>query len=270
MLSKFVEFLSNNFKYLRLSFLDLSPIPLYVGGVMFRTISSLGIGVVLIFSLTGCGSYVASEYAPPHWDYSEGCGNQASCLPEKPELDIDGEVNAGPFGTFSIIELDKLNNILSFNLPLPFNPLGTEVEGDLRNLPGAKWAIRKNSKGNWELSLLIPIELIVNGVKFAEPAKLPNGDPLPGIPGGELPKVGLDIDRGRFEGSLFLGVEAMGIFVPTPGFNPFLKLTFPIKSKNQRKVLGYLSTVPEKRAFDGGFFLSFRIPDGLARLIDGN
>jgi hypothetical protein len=106
-------------------------------------------------------------------------------------------------------------------------------------------------------------------VKFAPSKRLPNGDPLPGVPGGELPSIGLELDQTDFFGNLYFGIETFAIFVPTPGFDPLLKLTFPIKNKSNRKTIGYISAVPEKAAFDGGFFLSLRVPDELARLIDG-
>lgn len=229
--------------------------------------------VVLSLLFMGCGqgfkSVVDLKQAKNGACAPSICGTEP-VNPEDPwsKVDLSGTVEAGPFGTHKVIDVDKVNNLLLISLPLPVNPFGgMTISKPIPELPGAEVRLEQ-SGSSYALVLAIPLKYVVRGVEFADPGKLPNGDPLPGIPGGELPKLGLKLNRDGRDVFLYLGKGAVGVFVPTPEFDPFLNLTFPIKNKSQRRIIGYFATVSKKGTSAGGFFMSVLIPADIQRIID--
>lgn len=172
------------------------------------------------------------------------------------------------FGTQGF-EIDKNNNLLKLVVDLPVNIFGGSMRYDISELPGSFVAIEPNpNSGQWQLSFNVPLQYLVKGVNLVGPKTLPNGDDLPGVPGGEPPRIAGHIVKGKLDLYIYGSVKYFGIYVPTPGFNPFLDLTFPIKNKDKTKILGYFATVSEKRGFSGGLFISIVFPPELARVLD--
>ena len=100
---------------------------------------------------------------------------------------------------------------------------------------------------------------------------MPNGDPLPAVPGGELPHLAVQ-NTSKVNFYAYGNVKYFALFVPTPGLNPFVNLTFPINNAAGTKTLGYLATVAQKvtgsTTFDGGFYLAMVFPPELAAILD--
>jgi hypothetical protein len=89
------------------------------------------------------------------------------------------------------------------------------------------------------------------------------------MPTGEYPTLGLAIDAGsNNKVYLFIGVNAVGIFVESGFFPEYLGITAPIKNKAATRTLGYFTIVPKAGAQKGGLFLSFLMPKDLATIID--
>lgn len=190
-------------------------------------------------------------------------------LPGDPweKVDLDGTVSAGIFGKHKVIDVDKIRNLLLISIPLPINPFGGMVSLPLPQAPDIEVGVEQ-SGSSYALVMKVPLKYIVKGVQFADAGKLPNGNPLPGVPGGELPRLGLKIFKNANEAYLYLGKGAVAVFVPTPKFNPYVNLTFPIKNKSQRKIIGYFASVAQQNPYAGGFFLSVVLPDDIQRAID--
>ncbi len=183
------------------------------------------------------------------------------------DVDLDGTVSAGVFGTHKVVDIDKVNNLLLISVPLPVNPVDATGSIPIKKFPGTEISVEASDNG-YAMVLKIPLKYIVRGVEMSNVSKLPNGNPLPGIPDGELPRLGLKIYKNNNEAYLYLGKGAVGIFVPTPKFNPYVSITFPIKNKSQRKIIGYFASVAEQNLYAGGFFLSIVLPDSVQRAID--
>jgi len=238
-----------------------------------KKVSVFLIGVALAATaVTACGpsgKKVAATLSSQSTDgTSSGIGSGNPSAPADPlaAVDVDGYVDV--MGSkHQIISLDKVNKTLIISAPLPENPLGAVGHVDLAELPGAYIEIGPDNSGEWELRLVVPLRYFKN-VDLADPHALPNGDPLPSVPGGELPRIAAHIQNSKGELYLYLSSTIFAVFVPTPGINPTIGLTLPIKNRKKTKILGYLSTVPEKKPYPGGVFASFMIPLELARIID--
>jgi hypothetical protein len=100
---------------------------------------------------------------------------------------------------------------------------------------------------------------------------LPGGRALPMMPSGEYPSLGLAIDASsNNKVYLYIGVNAVGIFVESGFFPEYLGITAPIKNKAGTRTLGYFTIVPKQGQNKGGLFLSFLMPKDLATIIDNH
>ncbi|MES2854831.1 MAG: hypothetical protein V4692_03155, partial [Bdellovibrionota bacterium] len=129
-------------------------------------------------------------------------------------------------------------------------------------------SVEKQADGSSALALRIPLEKYLHGIEFLPAKRLPNGDPLPAIPDGELPSLAVKISRwADIKATIYLAPQVVGIYVNSP-IDPRISITLPIRNAARTRTWGYLSSVPKKGDFDGGFFLSFAMPDAIARMID--
>ncbi|MBX9768769.1 MAG: hypothetical protein K2X47_15960 [Bdellovibrionales bacterium] len=183
-------------------------------------------------------------------------------------VDLSGAVSGGPYFEANAIGLDRGSQSIDLKLPLPQNPFGQEFTADIPELPGAKIGLVQDASGHWSVALRVPLKYLIKGVDVGVPGKLPNGDELPGIPGGEKPIYALDVHRLGRTITVYIGLQAAAVFVPTPEFNPYVALGFPIRNQSQRQVVGYFSTVPKKTTFAGGFYMAAVIPDSVARVLE--
>jgi hypothetical protein len=184
-------------------------------------------------------------------------------------VNVDGSINGGRFDRTKVVEIDKAAKMLVLRMPFIAGiQIGVQVPTPIPELPGATIGIEPNTDGSSSLVLRIPLEKVLRGVDFLPKGRLPNGDPLPAIPEGELPSLGLTFNNQRdIKGALYLSPTVVGLFINTK-FDPFIRLTLPIRDQARTRTFGYFTSIPAKPGFDGGFFLSFALPDDLARAID--
>lgn len=185
------------------------------------------------------------------------------------DINVDGTINGGRFDKTQVVSIDKNTKQLVIRMPFIAGiALGAQAAAPIPDIPGASLGIESNADGSSSLVLRLPLEKVLNGMMTLPKGRLPNGDPLPAIPDGELPSVGLAVERsGNLRGALYLGPTVVGLFVTTK-FDPFIRLTLPIRNQSRTVTWGYFTTIPAKTGFDGGFFLSIALPADLARAID--
>lgn len=232
---------------------------------LFRTLALLG-----LFTLTvSCGrNFKSSSLLEANLTCTEKCSETQNEVWSK--IELEGQISGGPYGTdgFVVSSVDPNAKTLKFRIPLGVNPFGGAFSVDIPELPGAKASLSQDDRGRWILAIDVPLIYVTRGVKNIPSEKLPNGDPLPGIGGGgELPKIGLQLGIKGAEVDLYIGANALAVFVPTPGFNPYVNLTYQIRNKN-RLPIGFFATVAKKAPWEGGFYGSVVLPDEVARLID--
>ncbi len=186
------------------------------------------------------------------------------------QIPKEGEIAEGPLQGTRAYTIDQKTNSVLFEMPLfgGKNSSKTAIKG----IPGGTFEVlNKTARVNIPLQYLSTNSIQPQGnVSLIDPTKLPNGDPLPGIPGGELPKIaaGPINVRDGVDLYIYLASKYVGVFAETKNVNPYVKMTFPIKDLGQTQIVGYFSTVPAKGNFPGGFWLSMVIPPELQRLIE--
>ncbi len=184
-------------------------------------------------------------------------------------VEMTGSINGGRFDRSKVVEIDKSAKVLVVRLPFIAGiEIGAQIPIDIPEIPGATVGIEPSPDGSSEIVLRIPLAKVLKGIDTLPSSRLPNGDALPAIPEGELPSIGITYNKsGTLKGALYLSPAVVGIFVTTK-FDPYIRLTLPIRNEARTRTYGYFTSIPEKTGFDGGFFLSVALPDDLARAID--
>lgn len=190
--------------------------------------------------------------------------------PELEKLSMKGRISGGSYDQSLAIDLDKKKGEVLVYIPLT-GLSGLEItELELTAAKGIKIGLATTSDGAKALAVRVPAKYILKGMDRFPAGKLPNGDPLPQIAGGELPTTMVPITRnGEARMHLYFGVETLGIFVETK-FDPYIRLTLPIKNEAGTKTLGYFSLIPEKSSSRGGFFISVQLPRDVSRILDNH
>lgn len=212
-----------------------------------------------------CGAGTCSNGSLDNGGNGGGIGNQ----PSWESISMDGSINGGRFDRTKAVEIDKVAKQLVIRLPFIAGiQIGVQVPTQIPELPGATIGIEPGADGASSLVLRLPLDKVLRGVDFLPKGRLPNGDALPAIPEGELPSLGLSFNNQRdLRGALYLSPTVVGLFINTK-FDPYIRLTLPIRDQARTRTYGYFTSIPAKPSFDGGFFLSVALPDDLARAID--
>ncbi len=181
---------------------------------------------------------------------------------------MDGAISGGRFDQTKVVEIDPTSKMLVMRLPFIAGfTIGAEIPLPINGVEGATIGVEMNADGSSSLVLRLPLAKLLRGVDTLPSSRLPNGDALPAIPEGELPSVGLSFKNSNLKGALYLSPTVVGLFVNTK-FDPYIKLTLPIRDEARTRTYGYFTSIPAKGTYDGGFFLSIALPDDLARAID--
>lgn len=203
---------------------------------------------------------------------NSGQGTDAPAPPAPPsaydKLELSGYVGGGTYENEKVMALDKANNALLLFLPLPgaFSSLYIDVP----QVKGVQIKTVMDSQQKARVAVSIPLRLIVKDKVTTLPAtKLPNGNDLPMMPSGELPSLGLGLNpNSDNKVHLYFGVNAVGMFIESSFFPAYLGLTYPLKNAAGTRTLGYFTIVPKSGVHNGGLFLSFILPNDLAKIID--
>jgi hypothetical protein len=250
-----------------------------IGLALFLNVTLVGCGAGLQVSVDRCLENTCLETNPSRGNTGSSTGNGTGSGTTGPgstewdSLNIDGAINGGVFDKTSVISLDKTTKELVVRLPMTTNPYldGASIALPVDKIEGSRLTLEPLKTGGSTLALRIPLTHILRGVSFLPAQKLPNGDPLPSIPDGELPSTAVQLTKAHdIKATLYLAPTIVGIFVNTP-FDPYIRLTLPIRDKARTRTFGYFTTIPAKaNGAEGGFFLSIALPSDLVRIIDDN
>lgn len=216
------------------------------------------VGAIVL--LPACGPTSSAPQGP-------GVEDPAGHAPEVP--DVKSTVSGGFADQVSVLQLDPEKGELLLTIPLgkSINVTISERPINEEKLPGARIYSATGTDGNKYIVVAVPLRYVLRNVTQIPAGKLPNGDPLPNMPAGELPTIALSISNSNnVKVHLFVGTDALGVFVESP-FNPFLALDYDILNRSQQKI-GVLALIPAKATYQGGFFLGIRLRPELARALD--
>ncbi|MFI5206172.1 MAG: hypothetical protein ACHQVK_04485 [Candidatus Paceibacterales bacterium] len=232
----------------------------------FSRIISIIVGAMFVLTVGACGQSLNGQL--PANSSNNGSSNS---IPANLWAGIDTTGSGSNAFSTQSFSINPATNMLTISFTLPSNIFGGSMSVSIPELPGATVSIQPDPvSGAWTLSFNIPLKLLVRGAGLIGPTTLPNGDPLPGVPGGEPPRIAAHITKGNLEMYVYGNVKYFGLFVPTPKLNQYLllNLSFPIENKGKTQILGYFSTVAPKGLFDSGMFVSIVFPPALSRLLD--
>lgn len=230
----------------------------------------LTLSAVASLMLTACGPNFEAVQ-----NLTGGGGNNASggggTDPQSQfqNMKVDGTVSGGSYGDNEVIGIDKTTKELIVRFPVLATPImAGDISVPVPSIPGAHFEMETMPDGSPTLALRIPLDKVLKGIEFLPPSKLPNGDPLPGVPDGELPSAAVQLTRTSTKATIYLSPSYVGVYVNS-SFDPYIALTLPIRNEARTKTWGYFSTIPEKKGVaPGGFFVSIKLPDDIARIID--
>lgn len=237
-----------------------------------RVLSLIALATISL-TLTACGQSLSGALThntnSSNSDSSSGSGNGAK--PTDPWTSVDTSGSAENIFGKQSFTIDPVAGMLKVSFDLPVNIFGIGVTIPIPEIPGASVAIEVNaSTGKWMLTFNIPLSKLVHGIGIVGPKTLPNGDDLPGVPGGEPPRLASHVVKSNVDLYIYGSVKYFALFVPAAKLNKYmlLDLVFPIKNKDKTKILGYFATVTPKRGYDGGLFISIVFPPELSALLD--
>lgn len=240
--------------------------------------SQLVVLVGFAFSLSACsgGGFEALSSVANNTNQSVDNGsNNGQSTPTTPtapsaydKLDLDGYVSGGAYDGNFAMSIDKVNNALLVNLPIPAGPF-SNLYVDIPDLKGAKIKTYYDANNKAQVAISIPLQYVLHGVSTLPSTKLPNGNPLPAMPSGEAPSLAFSLNNNSENKiRIYIGVNAVGMFIESSYIPEYIGLTLPIKNKAQTKILGYFSIVPKSGSYNGGLFVASLIPNDIAKIID--
>ncbi|MCM2282180.1 MAG: hypothetical protein NDI61_10075 [Bdellovibrionaceae bacterium] len=243
----------------------------------FWIVLSLWIG--LIGAMAGCGQGFQAQNQcpggacqandPGPTDPSDPAGSGDGSDTWK-NLEVDGAISGGRYAQTPVLSLDKNKKLLKLRLPMipsPYLILTREIP--VAEIEGAKISWESLPDGSVAMVLSLPLDKYLKGLTFARRDKLPNGEDLPGIAGGELPSIAVRLVPGKdIKATIYLGPSTLAVFVNTP-FDPVIRTpAIPIRDRTTSRTLGYFAIIPAVGDFEGGFYVSASLPDEIARVID--
>lgn len=245
----------------------------------FKTTSLMVALIATTTLLAACNKDGFQTLAPTTGNSNQGSsdnsgqGGETTPTPKPPsaydKLEMSGLVGGTSYENEQVIALDKPNNALLLYLPLPPGPF-SNIYIDVPNVKGVKIQTVLDSQQKARVAVSIPLKLIVKNKVSLPPANsLPGGRALPMMPSGEFPSLALGLNQNSSNKIyLYFGVNAVGMFMESSFFPEYLGITAPIKNKAGTRTLGYFTIVPKAGANNGGLFLSFILPNDLAKIID--
>ncbi len=228
--------------------------------------------IALTLVLTACGGQnsivMQSSLNSTNETPSASDDNNDSTPTNSPTLSDEYEYSAvsEPLAVFG---MNQERNIFDFEaetellkISIPFPTLGIlQVEGTVPDQENIRYYTNLE---NQSLTLEISLSEYIRILKTNE--TLPDGRPIPGVPGGELPLHSFQLPNTSLNMTLYFGKDYFAAFIESD-FNLPFNLTKNILSSDRRSIVGVLGWVAAKDSYKGGSFISLRLPRELIAYI---
>lgn len=191
-------------------------------------------------------------------------------------LGVIGIINGSMFGlgNVQVLSLDTVNKDLLLSLPIPLASLdGIGITTPLNEPPGATLGLQPlpASAGNGSaLVLTIPLaDIVKGGLSLPSATTLPNGMPIPNVPGGALPSFAAQLPgTSGVKATIYLSTNTVGIFIAASSLP--LEISLPITAPSGGQTWGYVYSIPVYNKAQGGYFIVVQLPANIASSIAGN
>ncbi len=238
--------------------------------------------VFFIFNILSCSKGLQSQSVEPSVSGELSNDSQSTnpeTNPTAPAIDQvqmksmvdDSSQKMGMNGALAF-DFDKTRGEFIIMVPLPANVIFTP-SGAFPKYPDIIYGPMFDASGKMKIAVRVPVKCIIKGLQFIPPSKLPNGDPLPAMPAGvgELPALGLSFPTNDTQITLYIGINAIGLFATLPDKAslpiPF-NITLPLKNQDKSRTFGYLTYVTAKAGFPSGLFIATGVPAQFARILE--
>lgn len=233
---------------------------------------------VTLISLIGCGQSLKTDSDASSGNTSQGqnnTNNPGQNTPTPPTWDqvsLEGRLNQGSYNKMLVVYIDQTNQSLMMILPVPVLVPFYQTQS-FPGMTDAKLKTITNPDGSYSLAVTVPLKHLIKNGELVNPQKLPNGNPLPFVPDGELPGFALSIPgfTGTLKVYLYVGASAAAVFTELPDLGlPIASTEFilPVENKSKTKVIGAFGYIPKKGNFANGMYLATTLPEDLTKLID--
>lgn len=159
-----------------------------------------------------------------------------------------------------IISFDIKTSIIKLSVPFPVLSV-LSVSGTVPDHPEIIFYTDSETES---LVLEIPVDKYLEITE--SPNTLPDGRPLPGVTGGEPPRLGFPIPNTNLEAYAYVGNDYIAVFVESGLKLPF-KMIGNIKNSEGNSIIGRLGWLPAENGYRGGVFTSLKLPRELIVLI---
>jgi hypothetical protein len=229
--------------------------------------------------IAGCAKPMSSG-GDMNASLGDGDKNEPCCVKppvnNPPSIDpVEGTISEGLYDGETVFHIDPVEKMLTLKLPILGLALmpGFLAQAPVPGIPGAWVELLPITDGNAGLELHLPLEFLISQIDKRDGSKLPSGDPLPVVPGGELPAFAVAMHPSPdVEVLVYVGPESVAILYWSP-FDPFVSLKLPIYMEGEPHPVGWFHAIPHKRVnFEvtyprGGFLLGVSLPPALRRQI---
>ena len=237
----------------------------------FKRNLSQAVALVFFVSVTLNIAACGSNSSVSSGNFTASTPNQNSSVWSS--VSTAGYVQGGPWSNAQVLTINPTTETITLQVPFPAAPVGgVGVSIPVTEIPGATVSISEDTTGQWYFEFTMPLSYLVKGIAYQNPTTLPNGQPLPAIPAGELPSIAAHVTVGGSSTNFYVygSVKYFAIFFPTPNFNPYVSLQFPIMNSANTEILGYFDTLADSTSTsnDAGLYLALVFPQDLQLLLD--
>ncbi len=172
---------------------------------------------------------------------------------------------------YLVADLDKTGDgQIIINIPLGITPLFSIGAGTHQKYKDISFSLQGSITSGFSLNIRVPLKYILRLGNFEStaPGRLPNGDPIPDVPGGELPKLNITINSGKKEKiHLYLSKEYVGVLFESK-FDPGVDFSTPLMDRNNLHTLGYFHMISAKNNAPAAFLLLLKFSTKISSLLD--
>jgi len=186
------------------------------------------------------------------------------------KTEVDSTAVGGQYDGMLMITLDPARQTLNLILPLPpilVMPLSLVA---FKELPGTTIQSETQPDGKEAWVIAIPLKYVLKGANLNPTLTLPNGNPLPYVPAGEITGFSVSLPQNpKHRITVYIGLGYAAAFIETPDWEipSWLAPWAVIKNRSKTKQIGFIQLVPNKGTFSSGVFVAARLPNDITRIL---
>lgn len=193
-------------------------------------------------------------------------------------LDMRSYVTTGSYASTDpltdpnpVTDLDKKEGQLIIRIPLGLASLfSVGTVGAHQKYKDIVFSVEGDLKTGFRLLVKIPLKYVLRlgQIENAALSRLPNGDPIPHIPTGELPMLNITVNPKKKEKIyLYLSKEYVGLLFESQ-FDPGINFEYALKDRNELRSVGFFNLMQAKNNAPAALMVSFPIPAKVSTLLD--